>query len=430
MSLFDIFKKKKSEENTQKMQYANMLNGYTPIFTQFGQNVYASDVVQQAISCIVTELKKLQPKHVREKDGSVAEDSIRELNRLLEQPNEIMTTSDFIEKIAWNLFLNYNSFIYPTYEVYADKETGLSKKKYTGLYPLQPSQVDFVQDTETEKIYIKFYFNNGYETTLPYENVIHIKYRYSVNEYMGGNVAGQPDNDALLQTLNINHKLLESIAKSLESSYAVNGIVKYNTMMDQGKTEAAINQFTEQLKNNTSGIVGIDLKGDYIPISRNTALVDEKTLEFIDKKILRHFGVSIPILEGDYTKSQYEAFYQKTLEPIIINFSQAFTKVLFTANERSHGNKINFYAEDLVFLTNEQKLDLVKEAGGRGALTNNQILKMFGLPPYEGGDTRYMSLNYVDVEIANQYQMNRSKGGILDESNGRNEKNEQGKNDN
>ena len=44
----------------------------------------------------------------------------------------------------------------------------------------------------------------------------------------------------------------------------------------------------------------------------------------------------------------------------------------------------------------------------RGALTNNQLLGIFGIPPYEGGDVRYMSLNYCDVNIANQYQLNKA----------------------
>ena len=39
--------------------------------------------------------------------------------------------------------------------------------------------------------------------------------------------------------------------------------------------------------------------------------------KFIDEKILRNYGVSLPILTGDYTKEQYEAFYQKALEPLI-----------------------------------------------------------------------------------------------------------------
>lgn len=49
--------------------YADMLDGTAPVFTQFGQNIYASDVVQQAVSCIVQEMKKLRPEHVMEKDG-------------------------------------------------------------------------------------------------------------------------------------------------------------------------------------------------------------------------------------------------------------------------------------------------------------------------------------------------------------------------
>lgn len=49
------------------MSFADTLNGYTPIFSQFGTNIYASDVVQQAVSCVVTEMKKLNPTHIRKK---------------------------------------------------------------------------------------------------------------------------------------------------------------------------------------------------------------------------------------------------------------------------------------------------------------------------------------------------------------------------
>ena len=43
------------------------MNGFLPLFTQYGTDVYASDVVQQAIKCIVDELKKLNPLHIRQK---------------------------------------------------------------------------------------------------------------------------------------------------------------------------------------------------------------------------------------------------------------------------------------------------------------------------------------------------------------------------
>ena len=62
-------------------------------------------------------------------------------------------------------------------------------------------------------------------------------------------------------------------------------------------------------------------------------------------------------------------------------------------------------------MSTEQKIRIIQELGGRGALTNNYMLSMFGIPPYEEGNVRYMSLNYVDVNIANQYQLDRAKGG-------------------
>ena len=46
-------------------KFAPTLDGYVPIFSQFGTNIYASDVVQQALKCIVDEMKKLNPTHIR-----------------------------------------------------------------------------------------------------------------------------------------------------------------------------------------------------------------------------------------------------------------------------------------------------------------------------------------------------------------------------
>lgn len=67
MGLIDFinkFKKTKTDTNTN---YVKLLNGYSPIFSQFGQDIYASDVVQQAISCLVTELIKVNPYHIIKK---------------------------------------------------------------------------------------------------------------------------------------------------------------------------------------------------------------------------------------------------------------------------------------------------------------------------------------------------------------------------
>ena len=153
----------------------------------------------------------------------------------------------------------------------------------------------------------------------------------------------------------------------------------------------------------------MDIKGEYVPIKRDIKLVDDDTLKFIDSKILRQFGVPLPILTGDYTKDQYEAFYQKTLEPLIISISQAFTKSLF-GNQKNYGNKIAFYSKELMFMSVSQKLEMVRVLGDSGSLYENEKRVAFGLRPLpELAGVRKQSLNYVDVEIANQYQLQNQK---------------------
>lgn len=385
-----------------KPKYSKMMNGGSPIFSQFGQNIYASDVVQQAINCIVSEMRKLRPEHIREIDNDVTPVK-GDIQTVLNNPNPLMTTSDFLEKVTWLLFLNYNAFIVPTYEAYRD-QNGVMKYRYTALYPIQPQQVDFVEDA-SGRLFVKFKFGNGEEYTLRYADVIHIKYRYSVNQYMGGNEQGQPDNDALLKTLNLNHQLLQGVAAAMKSSFAINGVVKYNTMLDDGKTEEALKQLESKLAKSENGFMPLDLKAEFVPIKKEIKMVDESTLKFIDEKILRHFGVPICILTGDYNKDQYAAFYQKTLEPLIIAFSQAFTKVLFTDRERGFGNKIQFYPKDLIFMNVDQTLQMVTLLSNTGALYENEKRVAFGLRPLpELVGRRLQSLNWVDVSIANEYQ--------------------------
>lgn len=405
--LSDLFKKQ--TENPTQTKYAEVMSGYAPIFSQFGQDIYASDVVQQAISCIVTEIKKLRPEHIREKNNDIIPVN-SSLQTVLNNPNPLMTTSEFLEKVTWLLYLNYNAFIIPIYYTWKD-ERGIEKRQYEALYPIQPTQVDFIEDA-SNTLFIKFRFNNTQEYTLRYSDVIHIKYRYSVNQYMGGNEAGQPDNDALLKTLDLNHKLLQGVSKAMTSSFAVNGVVKYNTMLDGDKVTAALKELETKLKNSESGFLPLDLKYDYTPIKREIQLVDEGTLKFIDEKILRHFGVSLPILTGDYTKEQYEAFYQKTLEPLTISFSQAFTKTLFTSGELSHHNKIMFYAKDLIFMSVDQKISMLKELAPTGGLFENEKRVMFGLRPLEElVGKRYISLNWIEANKSNEYQVGDTGGG-------------------
>lgn len=395
----------------QQMRYAKFINGQTPVFSQFGKSVYASDIVQMCIDIIATEISKLQPRHIRTDGSGMQTTPKSSLNRLFKfAPNPLMTTRDFLEKIVWLLFLNYNCFVYPT------TATVNGVTDYAGFYPLNPTRVEFLQDL-SGRLFIKFYFANGNNYTLPYSSVIHLRKKFSVNDIMGGGANGQPDNAALLKVLEINDTVMQGLGKAIKTSLSVRGILKINTMLDDDKQRAEREKFEAAMNAGESGILPQDIKGEYVPLTIDPKLIDSETLDFLQNKVLNWYGVSVPILSGKFTDDDYQAFYERTLETIVIGLGQAFSTSLFSQRELDMGNEMVFYQRDMMYLSTKSKLDLIKLTGEQGLLTDDQKLAMLGYPPIEGGNRITQSLNYIDRSIINQYQLNgvKAKGGKNDE---------------
>lgn len=401
----NIFKKMFSKN--REYSYAKMLNGQTPIFSQFGDDIYASDVVKNCIRIKAYEMSKLKPKHIRTLADDNQQTINSSINRLLKfSPNPLMTTSEFLEKCVWIRETTYNCFIYPQYYI-----NDQGKRIYTGFYPLKPVNVDFLEDI-TGTLFIKLTFQNGTDYTFKYSEIIHWRKDFSFNEFMGGDANGKVDNTQLLKILNINNTIVEGVDKSVKASLAINGIVKVNTMLDDEKQQENRKKFESNLKASESGIIAMDMKGDYIPINRsNPVIIDHKILEFVESKILKLYGISVPILTGDFTDEQYQAFYEKSLEVDINSLGQAFTKTLFSDREIDTGNEVIFYAQQLLFSNLKNKIAVADILGNRGALTDNQMLAIFGYPPFDGGNKRHMSLNYINRDLADNYQAGKVSAG-------------------
>lgn len=402
---------RKKPDNTH---FATTLNGYIPWYSQFGDNIYKAVTVQQAIKCIADEMKKLNPVHVRyvDNDPRPIKGNIQDV---LDNPNELMTTSEFIEKIVWLLMLNYNAFIIPVYSTWVDEKTGAERRYYEALYPILPQSVDFIEDS-TNTLYVNFWFRNGKQTTIPYDDVIHIKENFSINEYMGGDLLGQPNNEPLLETLRTYHELTQGIARAMNASYAINGIVHVNSVIDRDKTQVALDNFTQSLRSNQDGFVALDQKSEFIQLKHDGKIIETDLVKFFDDQVLRNFGVPLAILQGDYNAVQYRSFYQKTLEAKIKAISQAFTKKMFTQREKAFGNRIEFLPQELVFLSIQQTIEAINLLAPTGAMTENEKRVALGLhpdPELEG--KRYQSLNWIETNRAGEYQVGNVNVDVVDE---------------
>lgn len=397
MGLFDIFNFKK----TNKQTTAPTMSGAAPFYTDFGSNIYASDIIVQSIRCKANEFKKLKPRHIRTTDGKQVVITDSPVAKILARPNEMMTTSEFLEKITILLELNKNVFIYTPYY-----RTKGGEKVHTAAYPLKPSFVEYLAD-ESGKLSLHMVFANGYETTLPKDMVIHWRKDYGVNDYFGGGMCGGNDDAGLLAMLDTYDKLLQSLSKALECSCQINGIVQRSTYSSTEELDAERVKFENALKKNESGILFTDLKATYTHIPRDIKIVDADTLKAVYEMILRANGTSLPILNGDYNKQQKEAYYEHALEGDIIGLGQAASVVLFSERETSFGNEVVLYPNDILFMSMENKISYMQLAVPAGALTKNEIRAFGGLPPVENGDELPRAYNSLDN--------NKSTEGVGDE---------------
>lgn len=398
MGLFDFLKRK---EDKNGLAYAPTMAGTIPFYSAFGDNIYASDIIVQSIRCKANEFKKLQPRHIISDNGEVSVVTDSSIAKVLRRPNEFMTTSDFLEKITILLELNKNVFIYPQYYM-----TKGGKKIYTALYPLKPSSVTYMTDSKG-KLFIEFRFSNGLETVLPADEIIHWRKDYGINDYFGGGMFGGNDNASLLTMLKRYDQLTQSIAKALEVSCSINGLVKYNTYHGDDQLQESRKQFEEDLKKNESGILFTDLSTEYTNIPRDTKIVDAETLKFFYETILRANGTPLAILNGTYTKSEKEAYYEHSLEADIISLGQAMSRAMFSDREESFGNEIALYPNAINFMSMENKLALAKIAAPAGMMMKDEFRELFGYPPLPDGQGQVIAQGYnnlLDEENNNKLQ--------------------------
>lgn len=385
MGFWDFLKKKPKKEG---LRYVPTMSGYTPAFSDFGEDIYASDIIVQAIRCKATEFKKLKPRHVRTTSDGLESVTDSSVAKCLRRPNDWMTTSDFLEKITILLELNKNVFIYPAYYV-----TQGGGRYYTGLYPLKPTTVEYLAD-QSGKTYLRMTFGNGYTADLPASDVIHWRKDYGIDDWFGGSLPGGGQDRALLKVLKQYDRLVQSIAVALNVATKVNGLVKVNTYLDDEATAKKQAEFNQRLENNESGLLFTDLKTEYVPLTRDVKLVDKDTLQFFYNVILRNTGTSLAVLNGDYTKVQKEAFYEHALEADIKSLGEAMSKVLFTEREEAYGNSVQLYPNSIVFMSMENKLSALQIGLPAGIFTKDEARELIGYPPMPNGQGKVVAQGY------------------------------------
>lgn len=339
--------------------------------------LYQSDIVRACIKPQVKAIGKLTAKHIRTRtlvDGSKKTEINPEpyIRFLLEEPNQFMTGQMLWEKAANQLALNNNAFILIERDSFGYP---------CGLYPIPCVSVEALY-SEFE-LALKFTLQNGRIISVPYTDIIHLRDDYNENDIFGESPAR-----ALSSMMNIVNTADQGIVRAIKNSGIIRWLLKSNTAQRPEDVKRAVQDFVNNylsVESETFGAAGIDSKIDVQRIEPKDYVPNALQTDRMVKRIQQFFGTNDKIIQSSYTEDEWIAYYEMRIEPYAQQFSEEFTRKLFTRKERGFGNKIIFEGSGLTFASMSTKLNLVTFVD-RGIMTPNEVRNYLNLAPIDGGD--------------------------------------------
>ena len=380
-----------NRETKKQLNTYKVLNGYDAFFSDWGKNVYDSKVARTAIDRIATHAAKLTPKHIK---GDINHPKKGQINFMLQnRPNELMSRYDFIYKIVSQLYTYNNAFVF-----ISKNEDGF----ITGFYPILSYEDKLLQDN-TGNVYLRFKFLNGKEYTLPYNELIHLRRFFNMDDYWGSS------NKVLNTDLDTAHTSSEGIKNAIKMTNSLKGILNFtNAMLKPEDIKKNRDNFVKDFlgKGNSSGIAALDTKATFQEMNIKPITLDEEQLKRVNQNIYDYFGISEEIIRNDYTPEKWNAFFEGVLEPLSLQMGEAFTNAIFNQKSIKEGHMIIFSTNRLQYASLNNKINLIKVAGAFGLLTKDDGREILDMAPLGGeeGKTILQSLNNIDSNIANNYQ--------------------------
>lgn len=374
------------------LENAQLINSFNSLITNYNSEIYNDLTVRSCVDTIARHVSKLKPVHIiKDEDGRHLQSTT--INSLLNsRPNIYMSTADFLYKVTSQLLYYGNAFIF------LQKDT---QNNIIGFYPINFATCELKEVNNA--LYLKFNFYTGKTIAVPYTDIIHIRRNFSSHDFLGQD-AYQP----LQETLSNLFKARRSISNKVENSGKISGVLKIKGNVGQENWITQAKTFAKNFmsfSNDTGGIAAVDSSTDFVPITNKVESAEDTQLKYLQSEVYSYFGLTEAIVSGNYTETEWQAFYESIIESIKIQLSQEFTAKVFTDQERKYGNLIDFNSNRLTYASTANKVSMVKELGALGLLTTNEARELFDLPPVEDGDKRLVSLNYINAAKADEYQL-------------------------
>jgi HK97 family phage portal protein len=304
------------------------------------------------------------------------------------EPNKYTSAFTFVETLIGNAALYGNA--------YAVIEYSTRNASPRSLRLVRPENMDILEGPNGSRMYRE---SGNVAKTHNYDSVLHIS--NTSWDGIGGLEVLRIHRETLgLAIANRNYG-----ANFYKNGAQLSGVLKHPGALSKEAMQRLKSSWRQAYEGSqNAGRTAILEEGmDYVPITLkpgDAAFVETKRLVVAD--IARIFGVPQYLLE-DMERATFnniehlsQQFLTLTIRPWCKRLEAEINRKLFTRNEKGR-----FYAfldfDDLLVADLTSRANYARTLFNVGALSPNDIRKMSGYNPIEGGDNHYVQVNMADI---------------------------------
>lgn len=324
------------------------------------------------------------------------------------RPNPYMTPFQFKQTMEAHRQLYGNAYAEIQYS-----NSGYPK----ALWILNPTVTSIVmeknRDGNLKKYWIKTILPNGKTVCLPYENVLHLK-GLSTN-----GLTGKSPIEVARETIGIQIAGQKFTGQFYANGTMTSGVLKVpQSLKPEAKT--VIRQEWERFNNgleNSHRVAILDAGLDYqsLGIKQSEAQYIE-TQKFSIAEIARIFNVPPHMLaeleRATFSNIEQQSleFIRDTLSPLLISWEQELQYQLFLEDDVFNKKYyFKFNINSLLRGDSQARAAYYEKMINLGIYSINEVRELEDKDKIKNGDKHYMSLNYIDIDLMNEYQKQKVK---------------------